>query len=184
MDQWLVRTAQNWIAGPYTRTQVCDLVKQGKLSIQDEVCPANGYWFYLHEREEVLSQLGIEVPRQKKARADDEVTETQTEVLEEDTAPGSGDDAELPELADEAFDQTDQTAMIHNRNFRRNQGSSIQKAAGPSISQALQHATLKSQSLYQARGIPVEKLQLKKGFAFALLILTAGIAFFVLRRLS
>ncbi len=180
MDQWLVRTAQNWIAGPYTRAQVCDLVKQGKLSLQDEVCTANGYWFYLHEREEVLGQLGIEVPRQKKARSDDEITETQTEVLEEDTAPG---EKELPELADEAYDQTEQTAMIHNRAFRRSQAESIQKAAGPSISQALQQATLQSQNLYQSRGLSVEKAHLKKSVAFGLLIVTAVIAFFVFARL-
>src|SRR5689334_19631050 len=88
MDQWLIRTAQNKIVGPYSKEQVCKLILEGQLSVQDEVCQANNYWIYLYEKDEVLKQLGIEVPlrppRSKlesdrgaaDSRKDEEITET------------------------------------------------------------------------------------------------------------
>src|SRR5258708_6436928 len=76
MDQWLVRTCQNWIAGPYSKEQVCQLILEGKLTDQDEVCPANGYWISIYERDEVQSQLGISVQK-KSNQNSDEITETQ-----------------------------------------------------------------------------------------------------------
>jgi len=82
MDQWLIRTAQNWIAGPYTKDQVRKMVLEGQLTLQDEVCSGNGYWVYLHERDEVLKQLGVEVP--KSPGHAEEITETQTQTGDED----------------------------------------------------------------------------------------------------
>jgi len=63
MEQWLTRTEKNWIAGPYSKAQVIQMIQDGTLGIQDEVCPANGYWILLHERKELFDQLGIELPR-------------------------------------------------------------------------------------------------------------------------
>src|SRR5689334_9666342 len=79
MDQWLIRTAQNWIAGPYPQERVRQMILEGKLTLQDEVCLANHYWIHLHEREEVKEQLGVEVPRVG-FRSKDEVTAT-TQIL-------------------------------------------------------------------------------------------------------
>jgi hypothetical protein len=76
MDQWLVRTSANLVAGPYSRDQVCELIKGGQLVHQDEVCAANGFWFFLHEQEEVRKQLGVDMP--KTAASEEEVTETST----------------------------------------------------------------------------------------------------------
>ncbi len=82
MDQWLIRTAQNWIAGPYTCEQIRQMISENKLTLQDEVCVANGYWFSIHERDEVFKYLKIEPPRQNTEGMEDEVTETQTDVQE------------------------------------------------------------------------------------------------------
>jgi hypothetical protein len=78
MNEWLVRTAQNQITGPFSKDVVCKMIQEGKLGIEDEVCPANGYWIYLYEREEVKRQLGIEAPKAPLVRSDEEVTETET----------------------------------------------------------------------------------------------------------
>ena len=78
MEQWLTRTAKNWISGPYSKEQVCKMIMDGKLGLQDEVCPANGYWILLHERKEIFDQLGVEVPRSHGAT--DEVTESEITV--------------------------------------------------------------------------------------------------------
>jgi hypothetical protein len=78
MDQWLVRTAENVIAGPYTLEQVRGLIKDGQLSLQDEVCQANGYWIFLHETEEVAKQIGQDVIKYLGERGED-LTQTQTE---------------------------------------------------------------------------------------------------------
>jgi hypothetical protein len=77
MDQWLVRTSRNWIAGPYLKEQVRQMIAEGKLTLDDEVCSATGYWFFLHEHDEVRTLLGIEVPV-RASRHGDDVTETLT----------------------------------------------------------------------------------------------------------
>lgn len=79
-DEWLVRTTQNVIAGPYTQAQVLALIQDRKLGHHDEVCPASGYWFCLHEQEEVKKLLGIELPPEKSESTGEEITETQTDV--------------------------------------------------------------------------------------------------------
>ena len=77
MNLWLIRTVRNVIAGPYESDQVRQLIREGRLDLEDEICPASGYWISLHEREEIRSQLGIEVPKSNDS-SDEEITETQT----------------------------------------------------------------------------------------------------------
>ncbi|MBY0470591.1 hypothetical protein K2X30_05430 [bacterium] len=76
---WLIRTNRNVIAGPYSQEQVQELVTQRQLTLQDEICPANGYWMYLHEREEVQKVLGVAVPRLMNS-SEEEITETETQT--------------------------------------------------------------------------------------------------------
>lgn len=73
-DLWLIRTHENQIAGPYPRNQIIELIEQGKLTLHDEVCRANSYWFGLYEDDEVRSQLGLEL----QFESEDEITETET----------------------------------------------------------------------------------------------------------
>lgn len=129
-ELWLIRTQANWIAGPYPRSRVVQMVQTGELGLQDEVCKSNSYWIFLHEREELLSQLGVEVPRTKR-RAGEDVTETDTrtvtgaeEPTDPDLEPPKGAAArasslmaaeELPELSG---DLTENTAILTNRRLR------------------------------------------------------------------
>jgi hypothetical protein len=92
MEQWLIRTEKNWIKGPYSKEQVCKMITDGTLGVQDEVCPANGYWILLHERKEIFEHLGVEVPRA--AGVEDEVTESDIDTtLEESTVNGENSDS-------------------------------------------------------------------------------------------
>ena len=79
MSQWLIRTAQNRFQGPMPQEELVELIQSGKLGLQDEVCAENHYWFYLHESEELKSQLGVVLPRRQK-KLDDEDTQTQTQT--------------------------------------------------------------------------------------------------------
>jgi hypothetical protein len=101
MDKWLVRTSKNRVEGPYTREQIRQSIQEGNLSFEDEVCAAEGYWFSLHEREEVLKYLDIDVPRNRES-TDDEITQTQTqteEILElrQESSPDSQENRDFPE---------------------------------------------------------------------------------------
>lgn len=81
LDQWLVRTSENKLTGPHTREQLVQQMLDGKLGLQDEVCQANSYWFFLHEASEVQTHLGVQMPRTASAhQGEEEITETQTEV--------------------------------------------------------------------------------------------------------
>ncbi|MBC7693756.1 MAG: hypothetical protein H7222_18465 [Methylotenera sp.] len=73
---WLIRTSKNHIMGPLPRLALCEKIQNGGLVLQDEICPANGYWIYLHESEEVSRHLGI-LP---KPLDSEESTETETET--------------------------------------------------------------------------------------------------------
>jgi hypothetical protein len=75
MEQWLTRTAENWIAGPYSKEQVSQMILDGRLGLQDEICPANGYWIMIHETKEIMDHLGIQVPRAHGSA--EEVTESE-----------------------------------------------------------------------------------------------------------
>src|SRR5688500_16240212 len=123
MDQWLVRTSKNLIAGPYTKDQICQLIRDGQLTHQDEVCRANDYWITLHEREEVLRLLGIEMP---KAAGEEEVTETQTETAATLAAAPERTDPELQALDAAAANVGESTAVL-NRNVLR--GMETKRAA-------------------------------------------------------
>ncbi len=79
----MIRTEENWIAGPYLKDQVCEMILERKLTSQDEVCEANGYWISIHEREEIKTHLGIDVPREPLAEGE-EITETQSSYQEEE----------------------------------------------------------------------------------------------------
>ncbi len=72
----MIRTKENRISGPFPKEEVLARIVSGELREADEICPAGGYWIFLHEREESVKILGVALPR-----ADDmheEVTETDT----------------------------------------------------------------------------------------------------------
>jgi hypothetical protein len=85
MTDWLVRTAQNRLIGPISEEQLKSRILAGEFRLEDEICRANDYWIFLHERDEVQSRLGIQVPS-KRARVDDE-TETGTQTLTDTSTP-------------------------------------------------------------------------------------------------
>ncbi len=52
MDKnWLIRTKSNHILGPVSRDKVLELVRNGSIRPEDELCSGNGYWFYLREKD-------------------------------------------------------------------------------------------------------------------------------------
>jgi hypothetical protein len=81
MDQWLLRTSKNRVSGPFPKEEICQMILQGKLTHQDEICMANGYWIYIHEYDEVRKYLGIDVPRVADP-GDDEITGTERTEME------------------------------------------------------------------------------------------------------
>ncbi|MCM2323965.1 MAG: hypothetical protein NDJ90_11955 [Oligoflexia bacterium] len=142
IDRWLVRTEKNQLLGPFSREEVRKQIQEGRLGLQDEVCQGNHYWIYLHEREEVMAQLGLELPRYS---SEEEITETdmayrplgssakpyrsEARIAAQGPAPEPAverlvaamvEDSEIPELAhDELQDAlTENTAVLTNRALR------------------------------------------------------------------
>ncbi len=68
-QQWLVRTEKNRILGPFTREVLQGMVRSGQLAHQDEICESARFWIALHDRQEVLEHLGVELPRPTEASA-------------------------------------------------------------------------------------------------------------------
>ncbi len=76
---FLIRTKENRISGPFPKEEILARISRGELREQDEVCPANGYWIFLHERAESRAMLGVELPRTVDSESE-ENTETETET--------------------------------------------------------------------------------------------------------
>lgn len=108
MSEWLVRTAENQIAGPYTAQQVREFIAEEKINRHDEICQANAYWIYLHEGDELWDQLNVRLPR---GGEDSEITQTEDISL-----------PEFPELNEQALDEEDieeRTLLLRNRQIRQ-----------------------------------------------------------------
>lgn len=109
--QWLIRkrqpmpvTAQNKrapvglvVLGPYVTDQVRDMVRQGMLEADDELCPENSYWFALREVAEVKRFLGIDqVTMGRSVAADHEDTQPDLETTQPELEMSEPSDEKTP----------------------------------------------------------------------------------------
>jgi len=46
---WLIRTKNNHILGPVSKGKVKELLENGSIKADDELCSADGYWFFVKE---------------------------------------------------------------------------------------------------------------------------------------
>lgn len=80
-EQWLLRTVQNLIVGPFSKSEIKALILDGRLDSNDEVCMANEYWFSIYETAEVKKYLDIDVKtvfeNADASQERDDTTETQ-----------------------------------------------------------------------------------------------------------
>ncbi|MBS1962458.1 MAG: hypothetical protein JST04_09595 [Bdellovibrionales bacterium] len=76
---YLIRTKENRISGPFPKETIVARMQSGELREMDEVCPATGYWIYLHERDESIKMLGVALARSDEFH--EESTETDTETV-------------------------------------------------------------------------------------------------------
>lgn len=129
-DEWLVRTTRNEISGPFSRQALIDKIQSGQLGPDDEVCQANHYWIYLDERDEVMRQLGIQLPGIS-SREEDEITDTQTDARTEEIVyrPQGGQAAEGADLPELSGEMEENTAVLSNRALREFQGRSAGKVS-------------------------------------------------------
>ena len=112
MSEWLIRTAENLIAGPYTSQQVREFIAEEKINRHDEICQSNHYWIYLHEGEELWDQLQIRLPH---GMSDDELTQTE--------------DVSIPDLELESDHENieERTLLLRNRQLRQFQQPTKQR---------------------------------------------------------
>lgn len=58
MDKnWLIRTKSCHILGPVSREKVIELLQNGSIKPEDEICSGNGFWIWLRETEMVERYL-------------------------------------------------------------------------------------------------------------------------------
>jgi hypothetical protein len=48
--QWLIRTKNNHILGPVSKEKIIELINNGSLKGEDEICSGNGYWIFVREQ--------------------------------------------------------------------------------------------------------------------------------------
>ncbi len=92
MKDWLIRTKSNYILGPVAKEKVLELLEQGTINDDDEICKGNGYWFYLREKD-LVSKYLLEDAHQEF----NPVTEA---TYDRSTSPANGERSE-PEQTDD-----------------------------------------------------------------------------------
>lgn len=60
---WLIRTKNNHILGPVSKAKVRELVKNGSIKGEDELCSGNGFWFFVREKDLVELYLMSDTPQ-------------------------------------------------------------------------------------------------------------------------
>jgi hypothetical protein len=61
MKNWLIRTKNNHILGPISLNKLKDLLENGSIKSDDEICSGNGYWFYIKEKDLVEKYIYREI---------------------------------------------------------------------------------------------------------------------------
>lgn len=51
IKKWLIRTKNNHILGPVSKEKIRELISNGTIKGDDEVCSGNGYWIYIREQD-------------------------------------------------------------------------------------------------------------------------------------
>jgi len=118
--QWLIRTEENWIMRPMSKKEVLDRINRLEIKLNDEICPGNGYWFSIHEKDEVFRNLGIYPPSAlwRGQHAEDEITDTETQTLGESSqvgperSEGPLTDLSPDEIAARDFESDSSTRMM------------------------------------------------------------------------
>lgn len=62
-NKWLIRTTQNKIFGPFSKSKVLEFLKNKSLDPNDELASGNGHWFYLREYDLVEKYIYGDVPQ-------------------------------------------------------------------------------------------------------------------------
>jgi len=56
---WLIRTKNNHILGPISRDKIKELIDNGSIKGDDEVCSGNGFWLFVREQELVEKYVNL-----------------------------------------------------------------------------------------------------------------------------
>jgi hypothetical protein len=106
MKNWLIRTKNNHILGPISLIKLKDLIENGSVKSDDEICSGNGYWFYIKEKELVEKYIyrekkqGFNPISEAKSVLTPDLEETYEEEVKLDEMDSSSNNIHLPKNED------------------------------------------------------------------------------------
>lgn len=103
MKNWLIRTKNNHVLGPVSIHKIQELIKNGSIKADDEVCSGNGYWFFIKEAELVEKYIlnGLKQDFNPISEAQDVISIEKNE--DGDSVPSEAD-LEYPDMDDLSLD--------------------------------------------------------------------------------
>lgn len=63
VKNWLIRTKNNHILGPVSKQKIRELISNGSIKGDDEICSGNGYWIYVREQDLVAKYVLNDEPQ-------------------------------------------------------------------------------------------------------------------------
>jgi hypothetical protein len=101
---WLIRTKNNHILGPVSKEKIRDLISNGSIKGDDEICSGDGYWIYVRETELVSKYiLGEEKQGFNPVQEAKTILATGISSSEESTSDDlfpSNDDLDYPDMGE------------------------------------------------------------------------------------
>ncbi len=98
---WLIRTKNNHILGPVSKDKIKDLIANGSIKGDDEICSGNGYWFYIREEDLVTKYVLGDEPQGfnpvQEACVAEIISLSPIESTEEENKLPSQEDLEYPD---------------------------------------------------------------------------------------
>jgi hypothetical protein len=121
MDRnWLIRTKNLHILGPVSKTKIKELIENGSIKGDDEVCSGNGYWFFIKEDDLVKKYIHDEIIQDFNPVS--EATVVGSAPVEEDIPDDTTQVLKLPtdnlDDDDDSFDETEDEGNSNIQEFR------------------------------------------------------------------
>lgn len=194
MNEWMVRTSNLQVLGPFSKDEVIEMIQSGEVLHQDEVCRGNSYWFFVHEQDELQKQLGIQLPVHKNPENTDEITETDTRAARgapaasrTAIASAAPKESELSETSDAGntvmFSLQSSDAAIEFEAAPHASAQAPELSPKPQPAQPAAPSTSEKKNLRPVSAAPPESPKILKGLVSALLVLSMLLLWMALQRL-
>lgn len=117
---WLIRTKNNHILGPVSKEKVKELISNGSIKGDDEICSGNGYWLFVKEKELIEKYIFGESsqPFNPVSEAESVLTKKNDSEKNKEVLIPSDENLEYPDNDSSASSEPDDITLVGGINIK------------------------------------------------------------------